>query len=125
MDTNGEVSTTKKKNNSGADNVPVSVSEEEEAQMQSEDEEKESKAAPAPTIKGEVPCVSPPVNEEVNDEEEDNDDDNNDVDKEDDDDDYKGRRLQLRLERRQGHVQVQAGVKLANCVAQKRCEYED
>ncbi len=50
---NGEVSTTKMKSNSYADNVPVSMSEEEEAQMESEDEEKDSKAAPAPTIEEE------------------------------------------------------------------------
>ena len=57
----------KNKSDSDADNVPVSVSEEEEAQMESEDEEKDSKAAPAPTIEGEEPCVSPPVDEEDND----------------------------------------------------------
>ena len=74
IDSNGEVTYTKKKRDS-ADNVPVSVSEEEETQMESEDEEKDSKAAPAPTIKGEEPCVSPPVNEEDNYNEEDNDDD--------------------------------------------------
>ena len=60
---NGEVSTTKMKSDSVADNVPVSVSEEEEAQMESEDEEKDSKAAPAPTIEGKVPFVSLPVDE--------------------------------------------------------------
>jgi hypothetical protein len=32
--------------------------------MESEDEEKDSKAAPAPTIEGEVPCMSPPVDED-------------------------------------------------------------
>ena len=58
-----------------ADTVPESVSEEEEApgwsilpstisEMESEDEEKDSKAAPAPTIVGEVPCASPPVDED-------------------------------------------------------------
>jgi hypothetical protein len=35
IDSNGEVSTTKKKSNSDADNVPVSMSEEEEARMES------------------------------------------------------------------------------------------
>ena len=55
--------------------------------MESEDEEN------APTIEGEVPCVSPPVDEEDNDDEEDtdedyNDDNNNDNgDEEDDNDD--------------------------------------
>ena len=85
IDSDGEVSTTKKKSDSNADNVPVSVSEEEEAQMEmeSEDEEKDSKAASAPTIEGEVPCVSPPVDEEDNLNKEDN--DNNDNDEEDDD----------------------------------------
>ncbi len=59
-----------------ADTVPESVSEEEEApgwsvipstilKMESEDEEKDSKAAPAPTIEGEVPCASPPVDEDI------------------------------------------------------------
>ena len=48
------------------------------------DEEKDSKAAPTPTIEGEVPCVSPPIDEEDNNDEEDNDD--NDEDEEDDDD---------------------------------------
>jgi len=81
---NGEVSTTKMKSNSYADNVPVSMSEEEEAQMESEDEEKDSKAATAPTIEGKVPFVSLPVNEEDKDEE---DNDDNDNDEEDDDDD--------------------------------------
>jgi len=87
IDSDGEVSYTKKKSDS-ADNVPVSVSEEEETQMESEeDEEKDSKAAPAPTIKGEEPCVSPSVDEEDNDNEEDNHDDTdeNDDDKEDTD----------------------------------------
>jgi len=89
IDSDGEVSYTTKKSDSAdnvpvsvseeksdsADNVPVSVSEEEETQMESEeDEEKDSKAAPAPTIEGEEPCVSPPVNEEDNDNEEDNND---------------------------------------------------
>jgi hypothetical protein len=50
IDSEGEVSTTKKRNDSGADNVPVFVSEREEAQMESEDEEKDSKAAQAPTM---------------------------------------------------------------------------
>ena len=90
IDSDGEVSY------SDADNVPVSVSEEEEApgwsilpstilEMESEeDEEKDSKAAPTHTIKGEVPCVSPPVNEEDNDNKEDNDDNgDNDDNKED------------------------------------------
>jgi hypothetical protein len=95
IDSDGEVSNTKKKRDS-AENVPVSVSEEEETQMESEDEEKDTKAArrgtttsakqfaQAPTIKGED-CVSPPVDEEDNDNEEDNDDDTdeNDDDEED------------------------------------------
>jgi len=81
-----EVSSTNKKSDSDADNVPVSVSEEEVAQMESEDEEKGSKAAPTPTIEGEVPCVSLPVDEEDNDDD-DNEDDVNDDDKEDDVDD--------------------------------------
>ena len=51
--------------------------------MESEDEEKDSKAAPTPTIEGEVPCVSLPVDEEDNDDD-DNEDDVNDDDKEDD-----------------------------------------
>ncbi len=42
-----EVSSTNKKSDSDADNVPVSVSEEEVAQMESEDEEKGSKAPQA------------------------------------------------------------------------------
>jgi hypothetical protein len=50
IDSEGEVSTTKKRNDSGANNVPVFVSEREEAQMESEDEEKDSKAAQAPTV---------------------------------------------------------------------------
>ena len=33
-------------------------------EMESEDEEKNSKAAPTPTIEGEVPCVSPPMEED-------------------------------------------------------------
>ncbi len=33
-------------------------------EMESEDEEKDSKAAPAPTIVGEVPCASLPVDED-------------------------------------------------------------
>ena len=74
IDSDGEVSYTTKKSDS-ADNVPVSVSEEEETQMESEeDEEKDSKAAPTPTIEGEEPCMSPPVDEEDNDNEEDNND---------------------------------------------------
>jgi len=87
IDSDGELSYTKK-NRDSVDNVPVFVSEEEETQMESEeDEEKDSKAAPAPTIEGEEPCVSPPVDEEDNDNEEDNDDDTdkNDDDKEDTD----------------------------------------
>ena len=72
IDSDGEVSTTKKKSYSNADYVPVSVSEEEEAQMELEDEKKDSKAAPTPTMEGEVPCVSLPVNEEDNDNKEDN-----------------------------------------------------
>ena len=95
IDSNGEVSTTKKKSKSNADNVPVSVSEEEEAQMELEDEEKDSKAVSTLTIEGEVPWVSPPVDEEDNDNKEDNNDNDNDEeddndddgDKEDDDDD--------------------------------------
>ena len=51
IDSEGEVSTTKKRNDLDADNVPVSVSEKEEAQMESEDEEKDLKAASAPTIR--------------------------------------------------------------------------
>jgi hypothetical protein len=95
IDSDWEVSNTKKKRDS-AENVPVSVSEEEETQMESEDEEKDTKAArrgtttsakqfaQAPTIDGED-CVSPPVDEEDNDNEEDNDDDTdeNDDDEED------------------------------------------
>jgi hypothetical protein len=88
IDSDGEVSYTTKKSDS-ADNVLVSVSEEEEeeTQMESEDEEKDSKAAPAPTMKGEEPCVSPPVNEEdnVNKEDNNNDTDENNNDKEDTD----------------------------------------
>jgi len=89
IDSNGEISYTKKKSDS-ADNVPVSVSEEEETQMESEDEEKDSKAAPAPTIEGEEPCVSPTVDEEDNDNEEDNDDDTDKSDDNDDDDNEEG-----------------------------------
>jgi hypothetical protein len=64
------------------------VSEEDEAQMESEDEQKDLKAVPAPTIEGEVPFVSPPVND--SDEEDDgNDDDDDDTDEEDDNDDDK------------------------------------
>ena len=74
IDSDGEVSYTTKKSDS-ADNIPISVSEEEETQMESEeDEEKDSKAAPTPTIEGEAPCMSPPVDEEDNDNEEDNND---------------------------------------------------
>ena len=52
IDSEGEVSsTTKKRNGSDADNVPVSMSEEEESQMESEDEENDLKAAPAPLRK--------------------------------------------------------------------------
>jgi hypothetical protein len=85
---NWDVSTTKMKSDSDADNVPVSVSEEEEAQMESEEEEKDSKAAPTPTIEGEEPFVSPPVDEEDNNDEEDNDDgaDEEDVNDEDEED---------------------------------------
>jgi hypothetical protein len=79
IDSEGEVSTTKKRNDLDADNVPVSVSEEEEAQMESEDAEKDLKATPDPTIEEEVPCVSPPVYD-------DNDDDNDDNEEDDDDD---------------------------------------
>ena len=87
IDSDGEVSYTKKKSDS-ADNVPVSVSEEEETQMESEeDEEKDSKAAPAPTIKGEEPCVSPPVDEEDNDNEADNNDDTDENDNDEEDTD--------------------------------------
>ena len=59
--------------------------------MVSDDEEKDSKAAPAPTttIKGEVPCVSPPVYEEDNDDNDDDDNNNDDTDKEDDNDENK------------------------------------
>ena len=39
--------------------LPSTISE-----MESEDEEKNSKAAPTPAIEGEVPCVSPPVDED-------------------------------------------------------------
>ena len=63
IDSDGEVSYTMKKSDS-SDNVPISMSEEEETQMELEDEEKDSKAAPTPTIEGEEPCVSSPVNEE-------------------------------------------------------------
>ena len=55
--------------------------------MESEDEEKDSKAAPAPTIEGEEPCVSPPIDEEDNDNENDNDNDDDDDDDEGDDND--------------------------------------
>jgi len=55
--------------------------------MKSEDEEKDSKAAPAPTIEGEEPCVSPPVDEEDNDNEEDNDDDTDETDDDEEDTD--------------------------------------
>ena len=51
IDSEGDVSTTKKRNGSDADNVLVSMSEEEEPQMESEDEEKDLKAASAPTIR--------------------------------------------------------------------------
>ena len=79
IDSEGEVSTTKKRNDLDADNVPVSVSEEEEAQMESEDAEKDSEE--------EVPCMSPPVyddNDDDNDDNEEDDDDNNDGDDEED-----------------------------------------
>ena len=33
-------------------------------EMELEDEEKDSKAASTPTIEGEVPCASPPVDED-------------------------------------------------------------
>ncbi len=39
--------------------LPSTISE-----MESEDEEKNSKAAPVLTVEGEVPCVSPPVDED-------------------------------------------------------------
>ena len=67
IDSEGEVSNTKKRNGSDADNVQVSMSEEEESQMESEDEEKDLKAVPAPTIEGEVPCVSLPMDEDDDD----------------------------------------------------------
>ena len=77
-----------KKSDSDADNVPVSVSEDDEAQMKSEDEQKDLKAVPAPTIEGEVPFVSPPVNDNDK-EDDDNDDDDADTDEEDDNNDDK------------------------------------
>ena len=87
IDLDREVPYTKKKSNSDVDNVPVSVSEEEESLMESEDEEKDSKAASAPTIEGEVPCVSLPVDEEDSEDEEDNNDNNEDEGDDDNDDD--------------------------------------
>jgi hypothetical protein len=53
-----EVSSTKKNSDSVIDNVTVSMSEEEEAQMEYEDEEKDLKAVPAPTIEGSTLRVS-------------------------------------------------------------------
>jgi len=87
IDSKGEVSTTKKRNGPNTDNVPVSMSEEEESQMESEDEEKDLKAAPAPTIKEEVPCVSPPVYDDNDDDDDDNEEDDDDNNKEDNDGD--------------------------------------
>ncbi len=51
IDSEGDVSTTKKRNGSDADNVLVSMSEEEESQMELEDEEEDLKTASAPTIR--------------------------------------------------------------------------
>jgi len=97
IDSEGEVSTTKKKSDSDADNVPVSMSEEEKAQMELEDEEKDSKAA-STTIKmddcidsnGEVSSIKKKSNLDAdndNDEDEDDDDGDKEDDKDDDEED--------------------------------------